>query len=119
VQPLLNADWDEEEWDDADMPVTTAIAILAAGALTSQKIAIAKRRFKDQRKGSPGRVVQKIEYLAGARSSAGYWRPGKAVTVAEFRSWEESIDQYGLGGLRTTRIQRYRPGHRRRAWWQE
>ena len=39
-----------------------------------------------------------------------------SLTVDEFRSWQDSIDQHGLGGLRTTRIQRYRPGHRRRAW---
>jgi hypothetical protein len=32
------------------------------------------------------------------------------------RSWQESIDQHGLRGLRTTRIQRYRPGHWRRAY---
>lgn len=37
------------------------------------------------------------------------------LTVDEFLSWQELIDQYGLGGLRATRIQRYRPGHRRRA----
>jgi Protein of unknown function (DUF1153) len=42
-----------------------------------------------------------------------------SLTVDEFRSWQESIDQYGLGGLRIKRIQRYRPGHRRRAWWLE
>ena len=42
-----------------------------------------------------------------------------ALTVDEFRSWQESIDQHGLGGLRISRIQRYRPGHRRRAWWTE
>jgi hypothetical protein len=40
-----------------------------------------------------------------------------SLSVDEFRSWQESIDQFGLGGLRTTRVQRYRPGHRRRAWW--
>ena len=39
-----------------------------------------------------------------------------SLTVDEFRSWQDLIDQHGLGGLRTTRIQRYRPGHRRRAW---
>ena len=37
------------------------------------------------------------------------------LTVDEFLSWQELIDQYGLGGLRVMRIQRYRPGHRRRA----
>ncbi len=40
-----------------------------------------------------------------------------SLTVDEFRSWQESIDQFGLRGLRSTRTQRYRPGHRRRAWW--
>ena len=40
-----------------------------------------------------------------------------SLTVDEFHSWQESIDQFGLRGLRTTRTQRYRPGHRRRAWW--
>jgi hypothetical protein len=39
------------------------------------------------------------------------------LTVDEFNSWQESNDEYGLRGLRITRIQRYRAGHRRRAWW--
>ena len=30
------------------------------------------------------------------------------LTVEEFLSWQASIDEYGLGGLRTTRIQQYR-----------
>jgi hypothetical protein len=30
------------------------------------------------------------------------------LTVEEFLSWQESIDDYGLQGLRTTRIQQYR-----------
>jgi len=30
------------------------------------------------------------------------------LTVDEFLSWQLSIDQYGLAGLRTTRIQQYR-----------
>src|ERR1700693_2801339 len=30
------------------------------------------------------------------------------LTVEEFLSWQQSIDQYGLAGLRTTRIQQYR-----------
>jgi hypothetical protein len=30
------------------------------------------------------------------------------LTVDEFLSWQSSIDQYGLAGLRTTRIQQYR-----------
>ena len=31
-----------------------------------------------------------------------------ALTVEEFLSWQMSIDQHGLAGLRTTRIQQYR-----------
>ncbi len=30
------------------------------------------------------------------------------LTVEEFLSWQQSIDQHGLAGLRTTRIQHYR-----------
>jgi len=30
------------------------------------------------------------------------------LTVEEFISWQHSIDQHGLAGLRTTRIQQYR-----------
>lgn len=30
------------------------------------------------------------------------------LTVDEFLSWQSSIDQHGLAGLRTTRIQQYR-----------
>ena len=30
------------------------------------------------------------------------------LTVEEFLSWQSSIDQHGLAGLRTTRIQEYR-----------
>jgi Protein of unknown function (DUF1153) len=30
------------------------------------------------------------------------------LTIDEFLSWQVSIDQYGLAGLRTTRIQQYR-----------
>ena len=31
------------------------------------------------------------------------------LTVDEFLSWQNSIDQRGLAGLRSTRIQQYRP----------
>jgi hypothetical protein len=31
-----------------------------------------------------------------------------SLTVDEFLSWQSSIDQYGLAGLRSTRIQQYR-----------
>jgi len=30
------------------------------------------------------------------------------LTVDEFLSWQMSIDQHGLAGLRTTRLQQYR-----------
>ena len=30
------------------------------------------------------------------------------LTVEEFLSWQDSIDEHGLAGLRTTRIQQYR-----------
>ena len=30
------------------------------------------------------------------------------LTVDEFLSWQSSFDQYGLAGLRTTRLQQYR-----------
>lgn len=31
------------------------------------------------------------------------------LTVEEFLSWQSSIDSHGLAGLRTTRLQQYRP----------
>lgn len=33
-----------------------------------------------------------------------------ALTVEEFLSWQRAIEQHGLPGLRTTRLQEYRPG---------
>ena len=30
------------------------------------------------------------------------------LTVDEFLSWQHMIDQYGLAGLRTTKVQKYR-----------
>ena len=30
------------------------------------------------------------------------------LTIDEFRSWQSSIDQHGLAGLRATRLQQYR-----------
>ena len=32
------------------------------------------------------------------------------LTVEEFQSWQRAIEQHGLPGLRTTRLQEYRPG---------
>ncbi|ALE03560.1 DUF1153 domain-containing protein [Bartonella ancashensis] len=31
-----------------------------------------------------------------------------SLTVEEFLSWQSSIDEHGIAGLRTTRIQKYR-----------
>ncbi len=33
-----------------------------------------------------------------------------SLTVEEFLSWQASIDEYGLAGLRATRLQEYRNG---------
>ena len=30
------------------------------------------------------------------------------LTIDEFLSWQDSVDRYGLAGLRSTRIQQYR-----------
>lgn len=32
------------------------------------------------------------------------------LTVEEFQSWQRAIEQHGMPGLRTTRLQDYRPG---------
>lgn len=32
------------------------------------------------------------------------------LTAEEFQSWQRAIEQHGLPGLRTTRLQDYRPG---------
>jgi Protein of unknown function (DUF1153) len=37
------------------------------------------------------------------------------LTVEEFLDWQRSIDGHGLAGLRTTRIQQYRPIDNHRA----
>ncbi|MFC3675148.1 CtrA inhibitor SciP [Ferrovibrio xuzhouensis] len=36
-----------------------------------------------------------------------------ALTMEEFLSWQRAIEQHGLPGLRTTRLQDYRPGQLR------
>lgn len=36
-----------------------------------------------------------------------------ALTLEEFLSWQRAIEQHGLPGLRTTRLQDYRPGQLR------
>jgi hypothetical protein len=32
-----------------------------------------------------------------------------SLTIEEFLSWKRTIDKHGLAGLRTTRVQQYRP----------
>ena len=34
-----------------------------------------------------------------------------SITGEEFLAWQHSLDRHGLAGLRTTRIQQYRPKH--------
>jgi len=36
-----------------------------------------------------------------------------SLTLEEFLSWQRAIEQHGLPGLRTTRLQDYRPGQLR------
>jgi hypothetical protein len=35
------------------------------------------------------------------------------VSAAEFASWGRSLDQHGVGGLRSTRVQIYEPQRRK------
>ena len=54
---------------------------------------------------------RKAELVAAVRG--GRLSPEEAcqrykLTVEEFLSWQASSDEYGLAGLRTTRIQQYR-----------
>ena len=39
------------------------------------------------------------------------------LTDDEFLDWQHLIDRHGLAGLRTTRLQQYRPGVRTRSLW--
>ena len=54
---------------------------------------------------------RKAEVVAGVRSGLISLEEAcqrYTLTVDEFLSWQMSIDQHGLAGLRTTRIQHYR-----------
>ena len=56
-------------------------------------------------------IYRKAEIIAGIRG--GLLSLEEAcqrykLTTEEFLSWQASIDEYGLAGLRTTRIQQYR-----------
>ena len=56
-------------------------------------------------------IRRKAEVVAGVRAGLITLEEACArytLTVEEFLSWQYSIDQHGLAGLRTTRIQQYR-----------
>src|SRR4029077_12455831 len=58
-----------------------------------------------------GVIRRKAEVVAAVRAgvlSLEALCSGCTLTVDEFLSWQFSIDQHGLAGLRTTRIQQYR-----------
>ena len=52
-------------------------------------------------------AATKNYYFPEVRTEAGVQADG-SLTVDEFLSWQFSIDQHGLAGLRTTRLQQYR-----------
>ena len=54
---------------------------------------------------------RKAEVVAGVRSGLISLEEAcrrYTLSVEEFLSWQASIEEYGLAGLRTTRIQQYR-----------
>ena len=56
-------------------------------------------------------IRRKAEVVAGVRAGLISLEEACArytLTVEEFLSWQYSIDQHGLAGLRTTRNQQYR-----------
>ncbi len=56
-------------------------------------------------------ILRKAEVVAAVRGGLLSLEEACArytLTVEEFLSWQYSIDQHGLAGLRTTRIQQYR-----------
>jgi Protein of unknown function (DUF1153) len=55
-------------------------------------------------------IRRKAEVVAGIRGGSLSLEEACSrytLTVDEFLSWQELIDQYGLGGFRATKIQRY------------
>jgi hypothetical protein len=61
--------------------------------------------------GSPLTIRRKAEVVAAVRGGLLSLEEACSrytLTVDEFLSWQFSIDQHGLAGLRTTRIQQYR-----------
>ena len=57
--------------------------------------------------GTKRRVIRrKTEVIAAVRG--GLLSIEEMLTVDELLSWQSSLDQHGIAGLRTTRIQQYR-----------
>ena len=55
-----------------------------------------------------GRKAQVVAAVRGGLLSLDEACSRYTLTVDEFLSWQSSIDQHGLAGLRATRIQQYR-----------
>ena len=54
------------------------------------------------------RKAEVVAAVRGGRLSLDEACQRYTLTVEEFLSWQASIDNHGLAGLRTTRIQQYR-----------
>jgi hypothetical protein len=52
------------------------------------------------------REINRLATPIGAETPRRFTR--YMLTVDEFLSWQDSVDRYGLAGLRSTRIQQYR-----------
>ena len=57
---------------------------------------------------APGTKAEVVAAVRGGLLSLEEACSRYTLTVDEFLSWQFSIDQHGLAGLRTTRIQQYR-----------
>ena len=55
-----------------------------------------------------GRKAQVVAAVRGGLLSLDEACSSFTLTVDEFLSWQSSIDQHGLAGLRATRVQQYR-----------
>jgi len=65
-------------------------------------------RARNQTVGNPPQGRSPLPQFAGGLLSLEEACSRYTLTVDEFLSWQFSIDQHGLAGLRTTRIQQYR-----------
>ena len=62
----------------------------------------------DTKRWVPRRKAEVVAAVRGGLLSLEEACSRYTLTVDEFLSWQFSIDQHGLAGLRTTRIQQYR-----------